>query len=87
MMVSATRRRSGETLEVFADRMSRQYADLAQAVGFTVDEHGDVKVEHMAVLRAAERAHPMRYYGAIQRARSQGYDEGYDAREPDYILE
>lgn len=60
MMVSATRRRSGETLEVFADRMSRQYADLAQAVGFTVDEHGDVKVEHMAVLRVVEHARPGR---------------------------
>lgn len=91
MMVSATRRRSGETLEVFADRMRRQYADLAKAVGYSVDERGDVRVEHRAVLRAAERAHPMRYFAAIQRARSQGYDEGYDegydAREPEYILE
>ena len=60
MSVSATWRQPNETLGAFADRLRRQYGELAKAVGYGVDERGDVYVEHMAILRAAEYAHPAR---------------------------
>ena len=76
MNVPATWRLPGETTVGFANRLRRQYGELAKAVGYGVDEHGDVYVEHMAILRAAEYAHPARRAADRQEAIADSLEDG-----------